>query len=76
MALGMKTLVETRNYTITKYRTGSEITDRLFGTSVYLQPGDDEWALLNPLEALEERYGSLDDHHDLVDRIAAEYFTH
>ena len=75
MAIGMTTLVETRNFQVIKYRHGTEITNRLTGKSVYLQPGDDEWAFLGPLEQLEEEHGSLDNCHMLVDHICDAYDT-
>lgn len=75
MAFGMTTLIETRNYEVIKYRTGTGLVDRPTGNTVYLQPGDDEWALLGPLEQLEEDHGSLSAAMYLVDLIVEPYFT-
>lgn len=75
MAIGMTTLIETRNYVVTKFRHGTELTDRITGNTVYLQPGDDEWSLLGPLEQLEEDHGSLHNCLNLVDMIVDQYFA-
>lgn len=66
MAFGMTTLIETRNYEVIKYRTGTGLVDRPTGNTVYLQPGDDEWALLGPFYVLcawlaFKRYGRVAD---------------
>lgn len=75
MAIGMTTLIETRNFEVIKYRTGTELVDRLTGSTIYLQPGDDEWALLGPLEQLEEAHGTLGACMADVDRIVEPYFA-
>jgi hypothetical protein len=54
MALGMKVIIETRDYVVTKYRHGTELTDRLTGKEIYFQPGEDELSFLSELEAIEE----------------------
>jgi hypothetical protein len=75
MSIGMTTLIETRNFTVIKYRHGTELTDRLTGASTYLQPGDDEMAFLTELEALEEKYQDLHNCLSLVDNLVDPYVS-